>query len=156
MNQSEPIIYRSAVQLESGETLADVTQGQQTSLDKRAQDGHQAPDATVQLLPLHDWKKIVKPVETRYCCCFRTRLRCVSVLLTLSLCLAALIFFAFPRIPDIKIGKPFVKGKPSLNFNYTEGAVTALSYDIHINFTVVSQNYYAYFASEIICTVCLS
>ncbi|KAJ3351598.1 hypothetical protein HDU91_006099 [Kappamyces sp. JEL0680] len=111
-------------------------------------------------LALHEWKDLEKDLETRrYCCGFFTSRKaclrtCLPILAAVVVAISLLVFFLFPRVPTITVGMPYVaNARSSLKYNTTsEGAVTALSYDIAVNFTVTSKNYYTYYASRIITT----
>ncbi|KAJ3307112.1 hypothetical protein HDV03_002623 [Kappamyces sp. JEL0829] len=111
-------------------------------------------------LALHEWKDLEKDVETRrYCCGFFTSRKaclrtCLPIWAAVVVAISLLVFFLFPRVPTITVGMPYVaNARSSLKYNTTsEGAVTALSYDIAVNFTVTSKNYYTYYASRIITT----
>ena len=110
---------------------------------------------------LHDWKDNDRgynsrtPSSQRYCCCFQTRNGCVASLTTILLLLGVAIFFLFPRFPAFVIGEPYANEQNSLRFNVSDTnnqLVTAMSYNIAIDFTVDSKNYFDYYTKEIVVT----
>ncbi len=109
---------------------------------------------------VYRWKDIDKGVlkpsdpSPRLCCCFQTKRGSVVTLTTILLGLGLVLFFLFPRIPSFKIGDPFVNDQNGLRFNVSnDRIVTAMSYQIAINFTVESKNYFDFYTSSIIVTV---
>lgn len=107
---------------------------------------------------LHD--QDVKTLESqkkpqKFCRCFKSRRSCLSTVLPLSflfiVLIALAVFFLFPRIPSFKIGTPYATSA-GLKYNTTAGKVTAVSYDLSIDFTVTSQNYWTFYTSSIATT----
>lgn len=65
--------------------------------------------------------------------------------------LGVAVFLLYPRIPTIKVGKPFFPGGAfGLQYNISSrGTVDTITYPISVNFTVDSQNYIDIACSEI-------
>ena len=109
----------------------------------------------------HEWREDALPKKrASYCCgCFSSRRGCLAVCipvwLFVILALAISGYFLFPRFPTIQIGTPYVlDSKQAFQYNATDsGQLNAISYDLMLNFTVTSNNYWDYYASSILATV---
>jgi hypothetical protein len=98
-----------------------------------------------------------RPSRNLHCCrLFKTRLKCLLIVLPIIAILAGIVgFVLFPRLPNIDVGAPFAEdSKKGFQYNSTrDGKLTAISYDLAINFSVSSINYWDFYTSSILVKV---
>lgn len=94
----------------------------------------------------------------RYCCgCFGSRSSCCKSWLCCAfiflLAFGVMVFMVVPRIPSFEVGVPYVRNSSEIQYQRTKnGSLSGIGFNIYVNFTVNSTNYYDYYISSLIAT----
>lgn len=87
--------------------------------------------------------------KDRYCCgCFRTRRGCCAFFIVFSIVLGItfglLLFFLYPRIPQITVSDPFLTPNTQPFALSTANAAASIDINFSLNIAVASQNYISF------------
>ena len=94
----------------------------------------------------------------KYCCCFKTRKGCCKTICWFLFLFLIFVgvggYFMYPRIPDIRIGFPYVPNNTTAELSIApNGTLTRIDIDVLVNFTICSTNNWDYYISSIDATV---
>ena len=134
---------------ESSHTIAVILESGEEKLDLNRESA---------LMP--DLEKSRQTYRNRYCYgLFSTRSRCLILVVPIIVVFLVIVgFFLFPRFPTITVGLPFAQdSKKGFEYNSTkDGTLTAISYDLSVNFSVASNNYWDFYTASILVNVKIS